>query len=51
MGFVHTSHAKCGHTTGKITGGGPDQIPSWLVFKILMKACLNSAKIMELIFW
>ena len=32
------------YSSGKFSGDGPDQIPSWSVFKILIKACLNLAK-------
>lgn len=42
--------ASQGHIAGNFPHSGPDQIPSWSVFKILIKACLNLAKMVELVF-
>lgn len=40
-----------GHTAGKFSGSGPEQIASSSVFKILMKACLDSAQMVVLVFF
>lgn len=33
-----------GYSPARFPGDGPDQVPSWLVFNILIKSCFNLAK-------